>query len=126
MAYGGIQKFPLRCKATSQLERNRIVTITLSTQTVAYAGDDEGSPFGVTVARGLDSGDYDVPVMPLSKMDGLYFVKLAGTVTKGQGLICAANGEAKAQDGSETEIGNAWEAGVDGDEIGVLEAPVLA
>ena len=126
MAYKGIQKFPASFIAASQLEKNLIVTLVQSTQTVALAGDNEGSPFGVITARGAATTPFDVSVMPLSRMDGTYFVKLAGTVTKGDALICAASGEAKVQDGSETEIGYAREAGVDGDDIEVLEAPVLA
>lgn len=85
----GINKFPLPFTAASALERGRVVSLTRSTNTVAYATPGS-TPYGITDARGSDTL---CSAFPLDNLEGSVFVEAAGTIAKGGELIVGLAGK---------------------------------
>lgn len=87
--YKGEQEFPLTLIAASQLERNRLVTVT--GQVPAYTGIG-GRADGLTTVRG-DEHDYAIAVTPLDGIQMRFTLELAGAVTVNSAVFAAADGK---------------------------------
>jgi len=97
MSYKGERLLPLHGTAASQLEKNRLVTITKSTDIVEYTTYGN-SPDAVTRSRS-DENNYATEAMPLDFADKTFFIDLVGTVAKGDPLFAAGIiGKAKTAD----------------------------
>lgn len=99
MSFKGTQRECYNYWATSVLERNRLVTLNLSTDVASLA--TYGSKVqGITSSRGAETTDnangYKINVYPVASRDRTLFVTLASAATKGAKLFPVANGYAVA------------------------------
>lgn len=104
-----IQRNNLTFKTDTDLARGRYVTITPSTDKVAYA-TAAGSADGITIG---ESDNSVVSVQLLSDTSASYFVEAEETISLGHGIEVGTDGKAASLSAG-TEVGIAKTAGING------------
>jgi hypothetical protein len=97
MSFKGIQLLPFLQTAAAQLERHRFLKLTKATGAVAYATYGEEAD-GISRDRGGDAGDYPIGLQPIDLINESFFIRMAGTVTKGCNIVTTVNGQGKTAD----------------------------
>ena len=127
MGFKGTQRESYCYAAASQLERNRLVTLNLTTDVASYATYGSKAD-GFTTQRAASttiySSGYLVTVYPIASRDRTFFVDLALDATKGAPLFPVANGKAVKSSYSAVTRGIAAQPSLSADAIYLLPATV--
>jgi hypothetical protein len=96
MSFNGMQEYPIRCSAATELQRHRFAKITKSTNAAAYAAAGNAADGVIDQTAVADGSAYLVNVRPLSNIDRTFLINTASAVTEGDELFASSDGKAVA------------------------------